>query len=209
MLRSQDPWNFSRRSTKAAPVQLLQQNDVRHEGNDIGMVDDTVTRRMPAQFEAAKMTKKTEQDLVMEAVAEKDPDSVVTLSATVSEQEADTQANAQASIRFAMRMWQDQTSRSKYFAHVWRRWSRVWSMPEVSRLAHVNTVQVVSEQEMSEPPPATCSKDNRHEDLKARKIKYAKIKTRRLHTWCGKNFPMRPQTKSSKRKGWLKPVEKI
>ena len=44
------------------------------------------THTLLVQLEAAKMTKKTEQDLVMKALAKKnDPDAVVTLSATVSE----------------------------------------------------------------------------------------------------------------------------
>ena len=42
---------------------------------------------MLKKLEAAKMTKKTEQDLVIKALAEKDSDTIVTLSATVSEQE--------------------------------------------------------------------------------------------------------------------------
>ena len=80
------------------------------------------------------MTKKTEQALVMKVMAEKDPDSVVTRLATVSEQGADTKTDAEELIRFAMRRRQDQTSCNKNFALVWPRWSRVWSMPEVSRL---------------------------------------------------------------------------
>ena len=55
------------------------------------MADEIVTvpggqqvHTMLVQFETAKMTRKTEQDLVMKALAEEDPDAMVTLSATVS-----------------------------------------------------------------------------------------------------------------------------
>ena len=103
------------------PVQLLQLSDweKRQKGNDIGMVDDIVAvpggqqvHAMLVQLEAAKMTKKTEQDLVLKALAEKDPDTIVTLSATVIELEADTRADVEESIKFAIRMCQDQSSRN-------------------------------------------------------------------------------------------------
>ena len=50
----------------------------------------------------------------MKALAEKYPDAVVTLSATVSEQEAVTKADVEESISVAMRMFQDQTYCNKY-----------------------------------------------------------------------------------------------
>ena len=59
------------------------------------MVEDIVTvpggqqgHTLLSQLEAAKMTKKTEEDLVMMALAKKDPDTMVALSAAVSEQES-------------------------------------------------------------------------------------------------------------------------
>ena len=70
----------------------------------------THTLTLLAQFEVSKMTKKTELDRVTKALAERDPDAVVTLSATVSEQEADAKADVAKSIRFAMRVCQDQTT---------------------------------------------------------------------------------------------------
>ena len=45
----------------------------------------------------------------MKASAEKEPDAVVTLSATVSEQQADTKADAEGSIGFMTRKCPDQT----------------------------------------------------------------------------------------------------
>ena len=51
------------------------------------------------QLEVAKMTEKIEQDPVTKALAEKDPDAVVTLSAAVSEREANTKADAEESSR--------------------------------------------------------------------------------------------------------------
>ena len=101
-LGSQDQWNFSRRSTEAAPVQLLRQKDLkkRHKGNDIGMVDDFVT--VVVSEYTAKTTKRTEHDPVMKALPENDPDTVVTLSATVTEQGADTKADVDELTRFSM-----------------------------------------------------------------------------------------------------------
>ena len=56
------------------------------------MVDDIVTvpsgqqvHTLFVQLEAAKMTKRTEQDVVIKALAERDLDAVLMLSATVSE----------------------------------------------------------------------------------------------------------------------------
>ena len=96
-----------------------ERREKRRKGNDIGMVDDIVAvpggqqvHAMLVQLEAAKMTKKTEQDLVLKALAEKDPDTIVTLSATVIELEADTRADVEESIKFAIRMCQDQSSRN-------------------------------------------------------------------------------------------------
>ena len=70
---------------------------------------------------------------------EKDPDSVVTVPATISKQEADTKADAE-SIRLAMRMCRDQTSCNECFSYVWSTWSRIWSMPEESRLVHMDSL---------------------------------------------------------------------
>ena len=83
------------------------------------------------------MTKKTEQDSFMDVLAEQHLDTMVTLSATVSEQEEDTRADVEESTRFAMRMCQDQISCNKYFVHVWPNWSRVWIMSDASRLMHL------------------------------------------------------------------------
>ena len=94
---------------------------------------------MLVHCETAKMTKKTEQDLVMMALAEKDLHSLVTLSATVNEQAA----NFEESITLAMRKCQDQISCNEYFPHAWPRWSRVGSVPGVSRQMYMNNVQVV------------------------------------------------------------------
>ena len=114
----------------------------RHKGNDIGMVDDIVAvpggqqvHTVLEQFDAAK----TEQDSVTKALVES-PDTKVTLSATVTEKEEDTRADVQESTRLAMTMCQDQISCKKHFAHAWPRWPMVWSMPEVSRLMHMNNV---------------------------------------------------------------------
>ena len=90
-----------------------------------------------------KITQQTEQDLVMKALSEEDPDAVVTPSATVSEQGTDTKADAEESMGVAMKMCQDWTSWKTYLAQVLPRWSSVWSVFEVSRLVPMNNVQVV------------------------------------------------------------------
>ena len=70
------------------------------------MVNDIVT--VPGvPFEAAKMSKKTEQDLVMKALAKKNVDAVVLLSTTVSKQERDTNSDVVESKSFAMIMCLD------------------------------------------------------------------------------------------------------
>ena len=65
------------------------------QGSDTGTVDDTVTGpgceqvfTTIVQLEAAKMAKKTMQGQVTTAFAEKDPDAVLLLPATVSDQDA-------------------------------------------------------------------------------------------------------------------------
>ena len=72
------------------------------------MVDDIVTapggqvHTALAQLKTARMTRKTEQDLVMKALAEKEPDILVTLSAKVSEHEAETTVDFEESITFGV-----------------------------------------------------------------------------------------------------------
>ena len=150
-LSSQDQ-RTSREAHKSSATTAVatERCEKRHKGNDIGMVNDTVTvpcgqhvHTMLVQFEAAKMTRKTEQDSVVKALAEKDPDTMVTLSATVSEQEADTRADVEELTRFVMRTCQNQIPCNMYSAHVWPRWSKVSSVPEVSRLMHMRKVQIV------------------------------------------------------------------
>ena len=98
---------------------------------------------MLTQLETAKMTWKTEQDQVIQAFAETDPDAVVILPAAISEQDASTTADAEEATMLAVRMCRDQISHSKYFAHVWPRWSNARSVMEVPRLVRMNNIQAV------------------------------------------------------------------
>ena len=99
-------------STKPRTL-ATEQLEHRHRGNDTEIVDDIVMVPVPGgqqkhpmlwKVEAVKTTKETQQDPVMKALSEKDPDAVVTPSATVFEQEADTKADAEESMGFVMRM---------------------------------------------------------------------------------------------------------
>ena len=122
-------------TTTAAAERL----DKKHKGSDSGMVEDVVI----VQIEAGKMAKKTERDVITKMLAERNPDTMVTLSVTVNERETDSKADIEESTKFAMRVCQDQISRNRYFAHVWLRWSKVWSKLEVSRMVHMNNVKDV------------------------------------------------------------------
>ena len=88
------------------------------------------------RIDAAKMTEKAEQDQVTRVLAKRDPDSVEILPATVIEQDGSAKLDAEESMRFMIRKCRDQILCKKFFDHVWPRWSKTWSMLEVSRLAH-------------------------------------------------------------------------
>ena len=101
----------------------------RHKGSDVGKVDDIVTGfgfskcTVLIQNDVAKMTEKAKQDQVREGVG--------------------TKPGTEESMWFMMRMCWDQISRNKYSAHEWPRWSKTWTILEVSRLAHWSDIQVV------------------------------------------------------------------
>ena len=91
---------------------------------------------VPIQIDAAKMTERAEQDQVTRVSAEKETDAVVIPPATVSEQDGCTKPYAEELMRFMVRMCRDQISCNKNFGHVWPRWTKTWSMLEISKLVH-------------------------------------------------------------------------
>ena len=100
----------------------------KHKGNDIGtfenivtVADDQQAHTLFVQIEAGRITKGTEQDVIMRMMAQGNPDTMVTLSQTVNEQQTGTKVNIKESTIFAMRMCPDQIPYNKYFAHVWPR----------------------------------------------------------------------------------------
>ena len=113
----QGPWRLSgqdwreplgKKHKRSASTVVATKRLERDKVNDIEMVDDIVTapggqvHTALAQLKTARMTRKTEQDLVMKALAEKEPDTLVTLSAKVSEHEADTRVDIEESITFGV-----------------------------------------------------------------------------------------------------------
>ena len=107
------------------------------------VADDQQAHTLFVQFEAGRITKGSEQDVIMRMMAQGNPDTMVTLSQTVNEQETGTKVNIKESTIFAMRMCPEQISHNKYFAACVAETGRGWSMPEVSRLMRTNSVQVV------------------------------------------------------------------
>ena len=114
----------------------------RHKRNDIGMIDDKVTvpggQQVHTNAGTIRGCEDDQEDIAglhHEGAGGEGPDTMVTLSATVSEQEPDTRADVEESMSFVMRMCEDQISCNKYFAHVWLRWS-------VEGLEHARSIKV-------------------------------------------------------------------
>ena len=204
----------------ASTTVATERREKRQKGNDIGMVDDIVAvpggqqvHAMLVQLEAAKMTKKTEQDLVLKALAEKDPDTIVTLSATVIELEADTRADVEESIKFAIRMCQDQSSRT--YLHC----TRVAEMVDCFENM-LESIKVVAHDRrrpsLRKHPAREIA--SRRRGLGSRALQGSPYRHRRSNTRRssrddrihdeGTNSTMKPKMKSSTSKRWPKPVGK-
>ena len=158
------------------------------------------------------MTNQTEQDFVLKALAEKDPDTIVTLSATDIELEADTRADVEESRKFAMRVCQDQSSRNYLLCTCVPRWSSVW---KYARSIKVDAHDRRRPSRREHPAREIAS---RRRGLGSRALQGSPYRHRRSNTRRssrddrihdgGTNSLRKPKMKSSTSKRWPKPVGK-
>ena len=133
----------------ASTAAAAEHPESRHQSSDIGTVDDIVTGlggRGSASAHSAHTTRCREYGRAGRGRSSHEGfggEAVVTMPATVIEQNGSTKVDAGESMRFMMKIRRDQISCNKNFAHVWPRWSKTCDILEVSRLVHLSDMQVV------------------------------------------------------------------